>query len=151
MKLFFFTWLATFALAGTRVIPLPAARIPALLKKDCTFVHVWATWCTICIQEMPQVLKFLAATKVVHPVIIDVSDPMVQKNFSRQWMKNLAPPFAVYEKPPGDENKYLAVVEKYWTGSLPYSALYHKGKQKKVWLGELNLAEVKAEIPKLCR
>ena len=138
------------AVAKHRQEVLPAAKIANVKKLPCTFLHVWATWCTICIQELPSLLKTLAAMKGVNPVIIDVSAGFVQNNFSKKWMANLAPPFTTYLKPDGNDEKYLAAIDKRWSGALPYTALYHKGKQVKTWIGELDQKKMVAEIPKLC-
>ncbi len=140
------------SIAGAgKLEPLPVSKIEKIKRGPCTFLHVWATWCTICIQEMPELLKTLAAEKKIHPVVVDVSATFVQEKFSKQWMKNLNPPFTTYLKPKGNEEAYLFAIDKYWSGALPYSALYHQGKQKKVWVGELNRDELKQAATKLCR
>lgn len=139
------------AAAGAETLrELPASEIPPLKKGPCTFIHVWATWCSPCLKEMPGLLELMKEQKKVRPVIIDISGPDVQKGFSKKWMRTLKPPFPVYFKPPGNEKKYLAAVDKFWPGGLPYSALYHKGKQIQVWIGELDFAKVRAEIAKTC-
>jgi thiol-disulfide isomerase/thioredoxin len=130
---------------------LPAAKINALKQKKCTFVHVWATWCTICIKEMPQLLKILVDQgPSVQPAIIDISAPFVQDNFSKKWMVQLNPPFTTYLKPAGSDKNYMRYVDKDWNGILPFSALYDGGKRKKVWEGEIPLEKLKGDISKYC-
>lgn len=143
--------LLTSSLAIAKQQLLPQKAIPNIKKGPCTFLHVWATWCTICIQEMPELLKFLATQKKVKPVILDVSAPFVQEQFSKKWMNTLNPPFTTYRKPAGDEDKYLFAIDRYWSGALPYSALYQKGVQKKVWVGQLDTTELKNYLTKECR
>jgi len=138
------------SLASGKQQLLPQKSIPNIKKGPCTFLHVWATWCTICIQEMPALLKFLAEQKKVKPVVLDVSAPFVQKQFSIKWMDSLKPAFTTYRKPNVDEAKYLFAIDNYWSGALPYSALYKNGTQKKVWVGALNAAELKETLAREC-
>lgn len=134
---------------------LPAAKLAAMKKKPCTLLHVWATWCTTCLQELPDLLKALAAIKGVTPVVIDVSSPFVQNNFSKKWMASLKPPFKTYLKPDVKDAAYLETVDKDWSGGLPFSALYHKGKRRKVWNGSIdlsgNLSELRRDVAEHCR
>jgi len=139
------------SLAQSKQEVLPQSGIAKIKQGPCTFLHVWATWCTICIQEMPELIKFLAAAKGVRPVILDVSAPFVQEQFSKKWMKSLKPPFTTYLKPDVKEDRYLFEIDKYWSGAMPYSAIYKKGEQKKVWVGQLNLEELKKTLPTICR
>jgi thiol-disulfide isomerase/thioredoxin len=126
-------------------------KFVSLKHQKCSFLYVWATWCTICIKEMPQLLKILEEDRQISPIIVDLSSPFVQENFSKKWMVQLAPPFTTYLKPPGSDKAYMEKLEKNWTGTLPYSALYSGGKLKKVWVGELPMANLKTEIARLCR
>ena len=133
-----------------RMEVLPAKKIAGIKKLPCTFLHVWATWCTICIQELPSMLQTLAGMRGVNPVILDVSAVFVQENFSKKWMANLAPPFTTYLKPDGGDEAYLKAIDANWSGALPYNALYHKGKLIKTWIGELDQKKMVAEIATLC-
>jgi len=130
---------------------LPASQIPAFQKQPCTFVHAWATWCSICVTELPNVFKSLASLKKVNPVVIDLSSPFVQENFSKKYVAKLAPPFKTYLKPPGSEAVYMSVLEPKWTKELPYSALFHRGKRVKVWVGALDLPKLEKEIELACK
>lgn len=147
-----FLWLALVSVVakGASQITLPASGIRQLKKRPCVFLHVWATWCSICIEEMPAVVKFLSERKKITPVILDVSAPGVQKGFSRAWMKTLKPPFATYFKPPSDEGRYLAAIDPSWSGALPYTAVFHAGKKRKEWIGALDFPGVDKEIAAIC-
>lgn len=131
--------------------PLHLKQIAPLKKKSCTLIHVWATWCSICIDEMPGLLRMLSANKQIRPVIIDVSQPLSQKGFSVPWMQKLAPPFTTYTKPPGSDEKYLKAIDPEWSGALPYFAFYDKGRRKKVWVGEVKPASLQRELAELCQ
>ncbi len=137
--------------AGKSPVLLPADKIAGLKQKPCTFFHVWATWCTICVQELPEVIKVLNGLKALTPVVIDVSSPFVQDQFSKKWAQTLKASFPIYLKPAGRDDLYLNSIDRDWSGALPYSVLFDKGKRKKVWLGALDLASFKGEIATLCR
>ena len=123
------------------------------LKKEssCAFVHVWATWCTICLEELPGLLKTLAGEEKVRPIVLDVSSAFVQDNFSKKWLKSLAPPFEVYLKPKGGEEAYLNAIDPKWDGGLPYSAVYYKGQQKRIWNGTIKLNTLAQDIEAECQ
>ncbi len=130
---------------------LPKAKIAEYKKKACTLFHVWATWCLPCIDELPKFLLFVAKHPKVTPIVIDVSIPYVQNNFSKKWMEQLAPPFTTYLKPAkGTDQNYLATIEKPWPNQLPYNALFDDGKRKGRWLGTLNLETFAGELTRLC-
>jgi thiol-disulfide isomerase/thioredoxin len=121
------------------------------LKKDkCAFFHVWATWCSICMEEMPDLIKVLKTTKKVRPVVIDVSSPSVQDSFSKRWMQQLRPSFPTYLKPDLKDEVYLDAVDKSFSGTLPFSALFQKGKLLKKWTGALELKNLGTELQNLC-
>jgi len=147
MKIWFLIILFLFA---SSLEELPSAKFKALKQEPCTFIHGWATWCSICIQELPQLLRFLSDNKRIKPVVIDLSDRYSQENFSKKWMLHLAPPFKTYLRPSGNESAYRNALDKEWSGALPYSALYNNGKKKKVWLGSLNFTRLSEEISALC-
>jgi thiol-disulfide isomerase/thioredoxin len=124
--------------------------IQRLKKEKCAFFHVWATWCTICMEEMPDLIKVLKGIKAVRPVIIDVSTTSVQDSFSKRWMQQLRPGFTTYLKPDMKDEVYLDAIDKKFSGTLPYSAVFQKGKLLKSWTGQLDLKILNAEFQSLC-
>jgi hypothetical protein len=149
MKIFFLSLVTLWA--AHRTEPLSPAKVAALKTKPCAFLHVWAIWCTPCVQEMPEVLKFLSQQKEVTPVVIDVSTPFQQDNWTRNWMDHLNPPFTTYVRPKGKEDVFLSAIDSDWSGALPFSALYDQGKKKKTWVGTLDLSKLKQDLSLLCR
>ena len=124
--------------------------IEKLKKEKCVFMHVWATWCTICMDEMPDLIKVLKSIKTVKPVIIDVSSTSVQDSFSKRWMQQLRPGFPTFLKPEMKDEAYLNAIDKNFSGTLPYSAVFHKGKLLKSWSGQIDLKTLNAEFQALC-
>lgn len=120
-------------------------------KKPCSFIHFWATWCSICIKELPELLKMLPRQKQVNPVIVDLSDKFVQDNFSKKWMKQLAPSFLVYVKPKMNTKKFMESAGFKWTNTLPYTYLFHKGKLIREWDGYMEMDALETELATLCK
>ena len=89
--------------------------------------------------------------KKINPVIVDVSNPFVQENFSKKWNIMRSAPFPTYLKPAGKDEPYLNAIDKDWSGALPFSVLYDQGKRKKTWLGALDLDSLKKQVNALCR
>ena len=144
--------LCSLALADGKTEVYQTLSAKALAKKkneDCSFVHFWATWCTICIEELPRLIKLLPSTGV-KPVIVDLSDTFVQDNFSKKWIKQLNPPFTVYVKPDTKDEPYLKQAGFKWTNTLPYSYLFKGGKKVKEWDGYLDMAQLKSELNQFC-
>lgn len=138
--------------AGPVYEVLPKDRIPKQKLKPCALIHVWATWCTPCIEELPRFLAFVTKHRKITPVIIDVSSGYIQEQFSKKWLKQLAPPFVTYLKPDKEaESDYLSAIESPWPGKVPYNALYDRGKKKGRWLGTLDFAKDGPAIARLCR
>ena len=136
---------------ASRFEVLSPTRLMQLEKEPCTFVHVWATWCTSCVQELPGLLKKLSQLKNVNPVIIDLSTPFVQESFSKRYLRKLAPTFKTFFKPEIKDSTYMSALEKNWTGELPYSAVFNDGIKKKVWKGNVNPSTLTAELGKVCQ
>lgn len=129
------------------------SRAELLQKKaqPCTLIHVWATWCVPCIDELPKFLTFLSKHPKVTPVILDISEPYVQDQFSKKWLTQLAPPFTTYLKPGGKDKAYFSAIESPWANRLPYNALYDGGKLKGRWLGTQDFTKFGAELTRLCQ
>jgi len=75
--------------------------IAGLKNQSCSLFVFWATWCNICIHDLPKMVKFFNRKKEVNAVLLDVSVVFQQKNFSIGWMKSLKPQFRTYLKPTG--------------------------------------------------
>lgn len=130
---------------------LPASKLVGMTRGPCTFVHVWANWCNICVAELPRLVKALSALKDVTPVVVDISSPYIQQNYSQRFIASLEPPFTTYLKPKGPDDDYMAAVEKKWNRALPFSALFRFGKKKKTWTGPPDIDSLPRDIAALCK
>ncbi len=129
---------------------LSTEKLNALKAKPCSYVHVWALWCDICVEELPKLVDYLNKTKKVNPLLIDVT-PETGKVKAAQEMEKAHPRFPVYAKPYGNDEQYMKAIDANWGGGLPYSALYQGGKVVKVWSGASSLSELAKATDALCK
>ncbi|MEZ4752435.1 MAG: hypothetical protein R3B54_17935 [Bdellovibrionota bacterium] len=136
--------------ASSRV--LPSKDMVSLKKGQCVLYHFWATWCHPCLKELPILLKWMAERKFIQPVVVDISSPFSQKQFSQKWVDQvLKPNYMTYLKPEGDAEAYVRSLDPNWKGMLPYSVLYHRGKKMQGWEGTLDFSTLEARLTVLCR
>jgi len=142
-------FLPQFALAKSPEI-LTQAQLEQQKQKPCTFINVWATWCSICLREMPELMTWLGKEKRINPVILDISKPFLQDQVGKRWKVLIEAPFPTYLKPSGADHDYFQAIDREFDNSLPFSVLYHRGRRKKIWRGSLDLRKLDREIAKLC-
>jgi hypothetical protein len=147
-------WFLTLAIVTTAwggPQPLTVDKLREFQKEPCTLVHPWANWCTICVQELPDLLPQFQAWKGVRAVVIDVSTPFAQAQFSKKWRVLVDSPFQTYLQPKGDKMSYRKAIDPSWDGALPHSVLYSRGKKLRVWGGAMDFPAVRKEAASLCR
>lgn len=150
-KAFFLFLLCGPVYAGGSYQFLQPAQLAALKKKPCTLIHAWAAWCGICVREMPAYIEFLSQNKKIHPVTLDVGSKTDQNAVSRQWPLLRSAQFTKYMKPEKiSDQKYLAAIDPKWSGSLPYTVLYHKGMKRREWVGSLDFSTLGREVQQTC-
>jgi thiol-disulfide isomerase/thioredoxin len=131
--------------------PLSIEELGEMKRQPCTLIHVWASWCAPCVQELPELLRGLPAIAKLNPVVIDASPPQSQDSASRKLLEQINPAFPVYRKPGGNDDAYLNAIDGAWSGALPYSALFDGGKRKKAWEGPVPLATLKKAVAQYCK
>jgi thiol-disulfide isomerase/thioredoxin len=115
-------------------------------KGKILLVNFWATWCTPCVQEMPELSKMQSENKITNAQIIGIgvdSAANIQE-FSTKY-KISYPLYAADVT--GSE-----LLRKFGdsAGGLPFSLLIApNGTIKKTYLGRLNMAEMKRDIAAL--
>lgn len=120
-------------------------------KQPCTLLHLWASWCAPCVQELPTLLPELGKIEKLTPVVIDVSTAKNHERDSKPLLERIAPTYTVYKKAGEDDDAFLAAVDPKWSGALPYSVLYNKGKVIKKWEGPIKLDELRKAVAASCK
>jgi len=102
-------------------------------KNDTTYVvNFWATWCVPCVQELPNFEKLNAKYKGDKVKVILVSLDMPKMAESRLLpfieKKKLQSKVILMRDP--DQNTWLPKVNPDWSGAIPATVIYNKGKRK---------------------
>lgn len=128
---------------------------PKELKKktqgSCVFVQFWAAWCQICVDEMPGLLPFLKRLKKAEPVVVDLSQGLAQENFSKPWLKKIAPFSTTFSKGKTRDREMIESVLQKWNGALPLSALFSRGQLKERWNGAVSNSEIERAVSTHCK
>jgi thiol-disulfide isomerase/thioredoxin len=146
--------LATAALAPGPKAPLPtpaaAAGVLEEIRKpgaSAVLVNVWASWCTPCIEEFPDLLHVARdfAPKGLRLVLVSVdfpgNEPALQKFLTSQGVD-----FATYLRTGKDET-FVAELEPKWSGAIPATFLYDGGgKLVRYWEGKASYPVIKKRV-----
>ena len=156
------------SVSGTRAQGQPTSA-PALLSVDAKGIdalrakhkgkvlvmNFWATWCTPCVQEFPDLVKLQKsyATKGLDVVFvsIDDDDAKTKQRVTSFLRKQKALPPS-YIKSGGDDEQFINAVSSEWSGAIPATFIYNKeGTLVKTKAEELNYESLKALVEKTIR
>lgn len=135
-----------------RVAQIDDARIKQLLKPagKPLLVNFWATWCSPCREEFPDLVKIDAEYRgkidfiTVSLDFIEELDTGVPKFLSE--MKAEMPTYLLTS---ADENAFISSLAKDWSGALPFTILYNeKGEVTYARQGKVSHETLKDEIEK---
>lgn len=107
---------------------------PMLNKKDdkVYVVNFWATWCLPCVKELPYFEKINQEYKDKNVEVI-----LVSLDFPKQKHKRLIPfinkkklQSEVVHFDDEDEQFWIADISEGWTGAIPATLIYNKGKRQ---------------------
>lgn len=129
---------------------LVAKDLKAKVRKPCSVVHFWASWCEVCVQELPKLLPFLMGKKKTELVVIDLSHELAQEKFSSVWLKKIAPESNTYHKGKASDEDLVGSIYPGWSGGLPLTLLFVKGKLKQAWTGSVLSHEIDTSLKKHC-
>jgi thiol-disulfide isomerase/thioredoxin len=102
-------------------------------KNDTTYVvNFWATWCVPCVEELPNFEKLNEKYKGAKVKVILVSLDMPKQAESRLLpfieKRKLQSKVILMRDP--DQNTWLPKVDPNWSGAIPATVIYNKGKRK---------------------
>jgi thiol-disulfide isomerase/thioredoxin len=112
-------------------------------KGKTLLVNFWATWCTPCVQEMPELSKMQTGNKVPNLQIIGIGIDSTANIQEFSTKLKISYPLYVADVAGSD------LLRKFGdpAGGLPFSLLITPdGHVKKTYLGRLNIAQVKQDI-----
>lgn len=111
-------------------------------------VNFWATWCGPCITEMPALVQLARKYKPEGFAVMFVSadEPETEAEAIQVLSKNRVP-WPHYIKRAPDDDAFIRIVDRDWSGELPALVLYdRKGKKLRFFSGETPLKEVEAAV-----
>jgi thiol-disulfide isomerase/thioredoxin len=99
------------------------------MKNDTVYmVNFWATWCTPCVEELPDILKFAGEMKNRKFRLLLVSLDMPNQLDSRvmPFIKKMEINEKVILLDDPDANKWINKVSTQWSGALPATLFYSR-------------------------
>lgn len=139
--------------AQPRLTPLDAEdyrKLVAAHKGQILLVDFWATWCSPCVTELPQLVQMQSRLGGrVRLVMVSADEPEDEAEALKVLVKSGAP-MPAYIKRTGDDDAFIRAVDPAWSGAVPALFLYDReGRKVRSFVGERDLSEVEAAIRKL--
>ncbi len=107
-------------------------------------INFWATWCTPCVEEMPELETLTTKVAPVQIIGIGIDTPANISQFAEKW--HITYPLYVAG------TSYTDLLRQFGNqaGGLPFTVLVGlDGELKKVYLGRLNFDELRGDIAAL--
>jgi thiol-disulfide isomerase/thioredoxin len=112
-------------------------------KGKILLVNFWATWCTPCVQEMPELSALQTSNKIANVQIIGIGIDSAANMLEFSSKYKISYPLYVA----GTSDSALLREFGDQAGGLPYSVLIApNGQIKKTYLGRLKMDEVKRDL-----
>lgn len=114
-------------------------------------VNFWATWCTPCREEFPELVKIDAEYKGrIDFITVTLDDPEDIKGAVPKFLSEMKAPMPAYLLVSKDESALISSIAKDWSGGLPFTVLYsEKGEIAYFRQGKVVPNLLRAEIDKL--
>lgn len=142
--------------ASSRLQPLNEADYYKALSKfkgQVVLVDFWATWCSPCLEELPQLAQLAKelSPKGFRLLTVSCDEPEDLARAQEVLAKNQVPGPWFYKRTDDDE-KFINTVDKTWSGALPALFLYDKnGHLIKRFIGETPVQQVRQAIVEALR
>lgn len=92
-------------------------------------VNFWATWCAPCVKELPHFEKLNSENKKIKVVLISLDFKNQIETNLKPFLKKKAIKSEVVLLTDKNYNRWLPLVDKSWSGSIPATLIIHKGKR----------------------
>lgn len=148
--------LAAIALAASAVLtakdvprptPAKAGEILEEVRKpgaEAVLVNVWASWCTPCREEFPDLLHVVRelAPSGLRLVLVSVDFPGAEAD-TQSFLASEGVDFPTWVRT-GKDEAFVNDLEKEWSGAIPATFLYDgKGKLVRFWEGKASYPVIK--------
>jgi thiol-disulfide isomerase/thioredoxin len=141
------------ATAGLEVVPASAPDILAAVKSGksrATVVNLWATWCTPCREEFPDLMRFYNAYKERGVSLVLVSgDFSSDTGPAREFLASQGVGFRTYLKS-GRDDQFINSFDPAWSGALPATFVYNdRGEKVHSFLGTVTYDSLEKQVAPL--
>jgi thiol-disulfide isomerase/thioredoxin len=148
--------IAALVLAASAVVPSNPAPLPspaeagailAEVKRPgaaAVLVNVWATWCSPCMEEFPDLLHVARdlAPKGLRLVLVSVDFPGSEEE-TRSFLTSQGVDFPTFVRTGKDET-FVDGLERQWSGAIPATFVYDgDGKLVRFWEGKASYPVIK--------
>ncbi len=126
-------------------------KLVASRRGKVLLVNFWATWCSPCRAEMPQLAKLESAfrAKGFSLAVISADEPE-QETDALQFIQQSRVPQPAYIKRARDDEQFINAIDPKWSGALPALFLFDRsGKKVRSFIGETDMKDVEAAVRKV--
>lgn len=136
-----------------RLVPLDEAgyrKLIATHRGKILLVDFWATWCSPCLEELPQLVRLHRRLGGRFQLVTISADEAEQQADALKLIVKFGVPPPAYIKRSGDNDAFIRAVDPTWSGALPALFLYDRqGRKVRSFVGETEISAVEAAIRKL--
>ena len=114
-----------------------------------TMVHVWATWCAPCLEELPRLADLAAefSDSGFAMILVSADDPGDVDSLVVPALRRAGVGFASHIYTGRDQDAFIRFLKPGWSGAMPASFLYSRtGRLEKWFYGERTGAAYVKEI-----
>ena len=138
---------------GLEVVPASAPDILAAVKSGksrATIVNLWATWCTPCREEFPDLMRFYKEYKTRGVSLVLVSgDFSSDTEAAREFLASQGVEFRTYLKS-GKDDELINTFDPAWSGALPATFVYNdRGEKVHSFLGTVTYDSLEKQVAPL--
>lgn len=108
-------------------------------------VSFWATWCTVCENEIPEISRMYKELKKRNVDMVSISADYSDEieNKVRPFIKAHGIDYPVYVKDFADDQNFINTVNEHWSGALPATVIYDAtGEQVAFFEGAVDMASL---------
>ncbi len=113
-------------------------------------INFWATWCAPCVKEFPEFERFAEENikEKVKVLMVNLDFPDHYNTRLLPFIKQRNSKLNVIMLDDPDQNSWINKVDSSWSGSMPATLIYNKGKRV-FFEKELNYEDLKMELIKI--
>lgn len=135
------------------LVPATAADVLAAVRASgskVVVVNLWATWCTPCVQEFPDLMRFYRANKDRGVTLMLVSGDFASDTAPAiEFLTSQGVNFRTFLKT-GKDEEFINTFDPAWSGALPATFIYDaRGERRHSFLGPVTTESLEREVAPL--